>query len=140
MEYNELFSQVETILETIHQESSKHLPDLAVPQYSSIRERKTLYSSYGQVAELSYHIADTISTAYALRANIRSLKTLIAKDKETPHSLLEPKKLALDRYLALLEDYIKALLAQKDGVDTLSRFYSSAQYILGSPRLDGVMD
>lgn len=109
-----------------------------IPQFKEIKNRNTLYTRYGEASQLSYETARALSTAYSVRANIRLLTKTMRADTETPRSLIQAPQAELEHSFKVLEDVIQALTAKKEGVDSLVRFYSSAQYILGSPRLDGL--
>ena len=109
-----------------------------VPTFNEVRGRKNLYDAYGRATMVSYEVADAISRAYVLRTQLRDLLKATRMDRDTPRSLLAPFQAEIEHKQAQLNDLILALLAKKDGVDTMVRFYSSTQYILGSPRLEGL--
>lgn len=135
---DELMNNVTNSIGYLLDEAQRDIPLAEIPEFSKIKSRSTLYERYGESVSESYRLAKALSEAYSLRGNLRTLLRALKKDTETPRSILQTYISNTEHSSKQIEDIIEALKAKKDGVDTVVRFYSSAQYILGSPRLDGM--
>lgn len=109
-----------------------------IPEFKDIRQRRVLYTHYGEAVEKTYIVANALANIHTVRSIIKATRRQAHQDKDTPRSLLEPIKAELDYWDKRTYDVVEGLTSYKDAVDSLARFYSSAQYILGSPRLDGL--
>lgn len=133
-----VLNTIQTSVNYLTDEAQRDIGLSEIPPFSSIRSRSTLYERYGESVSESYRLAKALSESYSLRGNLRTLLRALKKDTETPRSIVQTYISSAEHFSKLVEDIIEALRAKKDGVDTVVRFYSSAQYILGSPRLDGM--
>lgn len=108
------------------------------PEFRDVQRRSVLYEEYGNASKTSYDVGLNLSELYLVRDLLRKLNTSLKRDRESPRSLREPVINQVEEFIVRVDAMIDSIKALKDSVDTMVRFYSSVQYILGSPRLEGM--
>lgn len=137
MEYEDLFYSLEQLISLLSDYVLNVEKEIeAVPEYDKMNSRRVLYTKYGKIAEISNEISRQLSLAYRARAKLKMSRRNIYQDHHLPGSLTSRYKAQMEYYETVLQDVIESLKYKKEGIDSLFRFYSSVQYILGSPRLD----
>ena len=137
MYYDNLIDATEQLITALLEAISEDLEGInEVPSYEDMRKRKTLYDKYGRSAELSTRVSERLALAYKARSQLKQARKNIHQDPDLPGTLSSRYRAQIEHQENILQDLINGLLQKKEGIDSMVRFYSSVQYILGSPRLD----
>lgn len=114
--------------------------NIELPDFEEVQQKGVLYKGYREVTRandrinrLLVRIGDTIVGLKGMKADLRDSDNI-------PPKALKRIRIRLDKSIRKLKSYQDILEKEKDSYSQALRFYHSAQYILGSPRLSGMSD
>jgi hypothetical protein len=99
--------------------------------------KKTFYTAYSNVLEISNHISRMSNTVVKLSILRLQFKKLI-RSNNYPRTISVELNAKIEEGYELLSSVDKFVSNYKIGLDNQIRFYQSIQYFLASPRLGDV--
>lgn len=136
---NNIEERVERLVDEVEDEMDEFIKkDIVTPDWQEIQKKKVLYKGYRKVTRLNNELNQLLVKVEDVLIALRDLKTSLSTGKNMPPSLYKKTKRNLEKNIGRLKQYKEALQREKDSYDKTIRFFSSIQYILGSPRLSGM--
>lgn len=135
---NKIFIDVDNTIEEYREELSNFSKKFTPREYKEIKSRSILYDELGKASASTYRVAKIISSLYLTQTSLKELKKALRSSKDTYPSLRATYLSVVEDKLTVVADVLQSAIALKDGVDSVCRFYQSVQYMLGSPRLEGI--
>lgn len=137
--------KIEREVEILVEELDKEVKDfvdttIVTPNWNDVQKKKNLYKGYRKVVRKNNELNKLLVKLGDSIIALKDLKTSLSKSKSNknlPMKLLKRVRNNLDSYISKLYQYKNVLENEKDSYDNTLRFYNSAQYILGSPRMSG---
>lgn len=145
-----LMSNIQDDLDIINKEINRLVEDLKVevkefqakeieiPDWKEVQKKKNLYQGYKEVTVSNNELNKLLLQLGDVILAVKDLKNSLTTSEDMPPRLLKKVRNNLDNKISKLYQYQKILKNEKDSYDQTLRFYNSAQYILGSPRLSGM--
>lgn len=112
--------------------------NIKTPDWEEVQKKKNLYVGYKEVTDANNQLNKLLVQVGDLIIALKDLKNSLKISDEMTPRLMKNIRNRLDKKISKLYQYQKVLSNEKDSYDQTLRFYHSAQYILGSPRLSGM--
>lgn len=138
---NKIEKKVDRLVGSLKEEIDKFLDmEIYYPDWEEVQKKENLYKGYREVTRRNAELNRRLTEIGSAILSIKDLKSsLEVSDSMTPR-ILKKIRGKLNGHLSKLNSYQKMLMNEKDALDQSLRFFHSAQYILGSPRLSGMGD
>lgn len=111
---------------------------IVIPSFEDIQKKSSLYKEYGDTVMRNQRVNDLLIKSSKISLSLKDLVKSFKVTGDFPLSIANMYRARIDDIQSKLHDYNKMLSYEKDSIDAALRFYSSAQYILSSPRLMGM--
>lgn len=143
MGLNEDINKIEQEVEALSDELEEEIKDfldreIVTPSWKEVQKKKNLYQGYRKVTQQNNELNKLLMKIGDSIIALKELKNSLKINDDMPPQLFKKVKRRLDDNINQLYQYKDVMESEKDSLDQTLRFYNSAQYILGSPRMSGI--